>query len=88
VSMLWSQFFGDFCRFSAKKWRFLKNQYYDQIFLHNLALLWVKNAIFVAIFFGENIFKIITSVPEIFYKLKTKLFLKRKTQRIFMLTLI
>jgi hypothetical protein len=31
--------------------------------LHNLALFWVKNANFFAIFFGENIFKIITSVP-------------------------
>jgi hypothetical protein len=32
-------------------------------FLHNLALFPVKNAKFVAEFFGENIFKIITSVP-------------------------
>jgi hypothetical protein len=31
--------------------------------LHNLALFWVKNANFFAEFFGENIFKIITSVP-------------------------
>jgi hypothetical protein len=31
--------------------------------LHNLALFWVKNANFFAIFFSENIFKIITSVP-------------------------
>jgi hypothetical protein len=31
--------------------------------LHNLALFWVKNANFFAIFFGKNIFKIITSVP-------------------------
>jgi hypothetical protein len=31
--------------------------------LHNLALFWVKNANFFADFFGENIQKIITSVP-------------------------
>jgi hypothetical protein len=31
--------------------------------LHNLALFRVKNANFFAEFFGENIFKIITSVP-------------------------
>jgi hypothetical protein len=31
--------------------------------LHNLALFWAKNAIFSAEFFGENILKIITSVP-------------------------
>jgi phenylacetate-coenzyme A ligase PaaK-like adenylate-forming protein len=31
--------------------------------LHNLALFWIKNAIFSAEFFAENILKIITSVP-------------------------
>jgi hypothetical protein len=31
--------------------------------LHNLALFWVKNVNFFAKFFGENILKIITSVP-------------------------
>jgi hypothetical protein len=31
--------------------------------LHNLALFWVKNANFFAKIFGENILKIITSVP-------------------------
>jgi hypothetical protein len=31
--------------------------------LHNVALFWVKNANFFAEFFGENILKIITSVP-------------------------
>jgi hypothetical protein len=31
--------------------------------LHNLALPWVKNAKFFAEIFGENIFKITTSVP-------------------------
>jgi hypothetical protein len=33
-------------------------------FFQNLALFRVKNAIFFAKFFGENIFKIITSVPD------------------------
>jgi hypothetical protein len=32
------------------------------IFLHNLALFWIKTPIFHN-FFGENVFKIITSVP-------------------------
>jgi hypothetical protein len=32
--------------------------------LHNLALFGVKNANFFAEFFGENILKIITSVPD------------------------
>jgi hypothetical protein len=31
----------------------------------NLSLFWVKNANFFAKFFGENIFKIITSVPGV-----------------------
>jgi hypothetical protein len=37
--------------------------------LHNLALFWVKKRHFFLNFFGENILKIITSVPglEIFY---------------------
>jgi hypothetical protein len=46
---------------------FLKNQCYDQFF-QNLALFWVKNANFFAKFFGENIWKIITSVPDKFAK--------------------
>jgi hypothetical protein len=32
-------------------------------FFHTLALFWVKNANFFADLFGENILKIITSVP-------------------------
>jgi hypothetical protein len=32
--------------------------------LRNLALLWAKNANLFAKFFGENIFKITTSVPS------------------------
>jgi hypothetical protein len=42
--------------------------------LHNLALFWVKNANFVAEFFGENNLKIITSVTldeaNIFFRWK------------------
>jgi hypothetical protein len=45
--------------FGEKIGVFLKNQCYDQ----NLALFWVKNANIFAEFFGENILKIITSVP-------------------------
>jgi hypothetical protein len=36
--------------------------------LHNLSLFLVKNANFLAELFGENIFKIITSVPDILSK--------------------
>jgi hypothetical protein len=36
--------------------------------LHNLALLWVKNANFVADFIGENILKITKSVPVVIVK--------------------
>jgi hypothetical protein len=50
--------------FCEKNGFFLKNQCYDQFF-QNLALFWVKNANIFADFFGENIFKIITSVPDI-----------------------
>jgi hypothetical protein len=51
-----------FLIFSEKIGVFLKYQCYDQFF-QNLALFWVKNANFFAKFFGENILKIITSVP-------------------------
>jgi hypothetical protein len=49
---------GDFCQFSAKKLR--KNISKTNVMikiLHDLALFWVKNANFFAIFFGENILK-------------------------------
>jgi hypothetical protein len=45
----------NFWQFLSKNWRF------SQIF----ALFWVKNANIFAEFFGENIFKIITSVPDL-----------------------
>jgi hypothetical protein len=42
---------------------FCKNQCFDQLFLHNLALFRVKNANCLADFVSNNIFKIVTSVP-------------------------
>jgi hypothetical protein len=57
--------FCDFRPFSQKKFGvFLKNQCYDHL-KKNLALFWVKNANIFAKFFGENILKIITSVPGV-----------------------
>jgi hypothetical protein len=53
-----------FMQFSAKKLAFFsKTNAMIKIF-HILALFLVKNANFFAEFFGENILKIITSVPE------------------------
>jgi hypothetical protein len=60
--------FCDFLQFSAKKLAvFSKTNVMIKI-LHNLALFWVKNANFFAEIFGENILKIITSVPDEFVK--------------------
>jgi hypothetical protein len=55
--------FCNFGQFSAKKMAFFSKTNVRIHFLHNLALFWVKNAIFFAKFFGENIQTIITSVP-------------------------
>jgi hypothetical protein len=55
--------FCDFWQFSAEKLAFFSKTSVMIKMLHNLALFWVKNAIFFAEFFGENIQKIITSVP-------------------------
>jgi hypothetical protein len=55
--------FGDFSQFSAKKLVFFLNTNVMINFFQNLALFWVKNANFFAKIFGENISKIITSVP-------------------------
>jgi hypothetical protein len=57
--------FGDFCQFSAKKMAFFSKTNVMIKILHNLALPRVKNANFFAIFFGENIFKIITLAPGV-----------------------
>jgi hypothetical protein len=58
--------FGDFCQFSAKKLAFFsQNLCYDQIFFTKTSSSLSKNANIFAKFFGENIFKIITSVPGV-----------------------
>jgi uncharacterized protein (DUF1499 family) len=56
--------FCDFSQFSAKKLAFFLNTNVMIKNLHNLALFSVKNANIFAEFFGENILKIITSVPR------------------------
>jgi hypothetical protein len=62
----------DFWRFSAKKLAFFSKTNVMIKILHNLALFWVKNTISFAEFFGENILKIITSVPDEFVKKSPK----------------
>jgi hypothetical protein len=57
--------FCDFCLFSEKNLAFFSKTNFMIKFLHNLALFRVKNANFFADFLGENIFKIITSVPDL-----------------------
>jgi uncharacterized membrane protein len=51
--------FRDFCQFSAKKFAFTLKKLMLWYFF-KVAVVWAKNANFVANFFGENIFKIIT----------------------------
>jgi hypothetical protein len=58
----------NFLPFSAKKWAFFSKTNVMIKVLHNLALFWVKNANFFAEFLGENIWKIITSVPGVHAK--------------------
>jgi hypothetical protein len=55
--------FCDFSQFSAKKLAFFSKTNVITKLLYNLPLFKVKNAKFFAEFFGENILKIITSVP-------------------------
>jgi hypothetical protein len=56
--------FCDFRQFSAKKIGvFLKNQCYDQNFAYFSFVLSQKGHFFAELF-GENIFKITTSVPD------------------------
>jgi hypothetical protein len=57
-SMLWSQFSAIFDNFRRKFWRNVMIKV-----LQNLALFWVKNGNLFPDFFGENVLKIITSVP-------------------------
>jgi hypothetical protein len=56
--------FCDCCPFLAKKLAFFfkKTNVMIQL-LQNAAALCVKDAIFFAMFFGENVFKTITPVP-------------------------
>jgi hypothetical protein len=61
--MSWSQFSAIFVKFLRKNGIFLKKQCFDQIFAKKLAVVWAKNADIFDKFFGENIFKIITSFP-------------------------
>jgi hypothetical protein len=70
--------FCDFCQFSAKKLAFFSKTNVMIKFLNNLALFWVKNANFFAEFFSENIFKIMTSVPEIAPKSFGDLYQKKR----------
>jgi hypothetical protein len=52
-----------FCDFRRKKLAFFSKTNVMIKILHNLALFRAQNANFFAVFFGENILKIITSVP-------------------------
>jgi hypothetical protein len=62
-SVLWSQFPAIFSNFRQTNWRFFQKPMLRSKFFHtNLALFWVKNANLFCWFFGENVFKIITSV--------------------------
>jgi hypothetical protein len=56
--------FCDFRQFSAKKLAFFSKINVMIQILHNLPLFWVKSANFFSELFGENILKILTSVPE------------------------
>jgi hypothetical protein len=63
--MLWSQFFCGLRQFLAKNGVFLKNQCYDPSFEKNLPLcILIKKDQFFAKLFGENLLRIITSVPD------------------------
>jgi hypothetical protein len=67
MNNLWSQFSAIFDNFRRKKLAFFsETNVLINFFLQNLALFWVKNANFFADFFGENIQKIMTSVPGSF----------------------
>jgi hypothetical protein len=56
--------FCDFRPFSAKNIAFFSKTNVMIIFLQKLEVAWAKNANIFAKFFGENIVKIITSVPD------------------------
>jgi hypothetical protein len=56
--------FCDLWQFSAKQLAFFSKTNVMIKFLQKLAVVWAKIANILAKFFGENIFKIITSVPD------------------------
>jgi hypothetical protein len=56
--------FCDFCQFSAEELAFFSSANVMVKFLQKLAVVRAKNASIFAKFFGENIQKIITSVPR------------------------
>jgi hypothetical protein len=59
--MFMVKIFGDFCQFSAEKVEFfLKNQYYDQIFVQFSFILSQKGH-----FLDDNVSKIITLDPNL-----------------------
>jgi hypothetical protein len=60
--------FCDFRQFSVKKLAFFSKTNVMINFFQKLALFRVKNAKLFVKFFGENIFKIITSVPDEFLR--------------------
>jgi hypothetical protein len=65
--------FCDFRQFSAKKWRFSQKP----MLWSKLSIIYLcfesETQIFFAEFFGENILKIITSVPDEFEKKSPKM---------------
>jgi hypothetical protein len=60
--MLWSQLSAIFDNFRPKIGVFFKNQCYDNFF-KKISFVFSQKLHFFANFFGENILKIITSVP-------------------------
>jgi hypothetical protein len=56
--------FSECRQFSAKKMALFSKTNVKIKILYNLALFWVKNANYFANLIGENIFEIITSVPD------------------------
>jgi hypothetical protein len=68
---IWSQFSEIFDNFLRQKFAFFSKTNVMikcfQLFII-LALFWVKNSNFLFKCFGESIFKIITSVPEVYWK--------------------
>jgi hypothetical protein len=62
-SMLWSHSSAIFAIFRQKNWRFSQKPMLWSIFCKK-RVVWAKNGNIFAKFFGESIFKIITSIPD------------------------